>query len=224
MSHSESIEATPPAGGVVLAPDAGGSKNLESAPVEEKKWDRRFVITCDSIAQKKDLAKRAAAAGLPLSKYTLNKALVREPEAAELRELLKRAEQDRDRYREDLTIARTTAERERREAQHQIRDLENRLTVLIAEQNRLLTVLGKPEEGRVVDILDAQIVNMIAASKADGKPLPVLDREIVQKLDKLDDPTFTSGLVDRLERLASIGMIERVMVYGRKASLWRGEL
>lgn len=192
---------------------------------DEKQWDRKFVVTCHSLAQKKELADRAEKAGLSLSRFALNKALASEPEIAELRSLVKQAVADRNRYREDLALARRRAERERLGAQQQIRNLENRLTVLLAEQELLLKTLGRePDEGRLMTILDAQVVNMIAASKAGGQPLPVLDREIVQRLDKLDDPAFTSTLIDRLERLAGIGMIERVLVYGRKASVWRGEL
>lgn len=201
----------------------GGLTDLDN-PADEKQWDRKIVVTCDSVAQKQALAERAKATGLSLSKYALNKTLAREPEIAEVRALLKKAEHEQNRVQEELAVAKAVMERQRVEAQRHVRNLENCITVLIAERSRLSAAIGEPDEGRFLGVLDAQVVNLIAASKADGKPLSVQDREIVLKLDKLEDPMFTSTLIDWLDRLASIGMTERVFTHGRTASRWRGEL
>ena len=191
----------------------------EEAPTRDAgKWETHFMVKCDSAEQKDQLKALAKKAGRSLSRYTLLKALQQEADENAWKERAANLDEDVKRWRADYYRAKADAE----EAQRRNRDLEGQLDEVQRQLSQQKITLSRADTE--LQFLDARVLHLLASSKDEAsRPVPMLERELIIRLDKVTDAGFITILQARLAELDDLGLIQQVQQHGKTAYQWSAQ-
>lgn len=184
-------------------------------------WSRSLTVYCDTPDQKAELARLAKDAGRSTSRHILTM-MLNGAHSKELKDDAANLRADAERLRGDVQQANNLVLRGNEELEaekRRYRDLERQHAEVLRQLNEAKVTLSRND--REYNFIDARVLDLISEHKENGVNVPLLEHDIIHRLDKTTDHAFQNSFWARMEQLVKFRVVDRVDIRGRTAYIWR---